>query len=152
MNYMNYQKKLCGKNVIILGAGMSSSVYIDNKNKNIFILDEGSTQGLDDTTLEAEAKYSIIFTKSGKRFVISLHHYGSNSFFFVNTTKIYQFKAKDFEIKDYALFLGNISEDFTISNMKKTGLKGNVNFFSVDFNPIDTNDILYMHIYLMKGK
>ena len=29
--------------------------------------------------------------------------------------------------------------------MKKTGLKGNVNFFSVDFNPIDTNDILDIH-------
>ena len=29
--------------------------------------------------------------------------------------------------------------------MKKTGLKGSVNFFSVDFNPIDTNDILDIH-------
>ena len=30
--------------------------------------------------------------------------------------------------------LGNISKDFTINNMKKTGLKGIVKFFSVDFN------------------
>ena len=49
----------------------------------------------------------------------------------------------------YALFLGNISKDFTINNMKKTGLKGVVKFFSVDFNPID-NDILDIHKYLMK--
>ena len=34
--------------------------------------------------------------------------------------------------------------------MKKTGLKGSVKFFSVDFNPIDTNDILDIHKYLMK--
>ena len=34
--------------------------------------------------------------------------------------------------------------------MKKAGLKGSVKFFSVDFNPIDTNDILDMHKYLMK--
>ena len=34
--------------------------------------------------------------------------------------------------------------------MKKTGLKGVVKFFSVDFNPIDTNDILDIHKYLMK--
>ena len=34
---------------------------------------------------------------------------------------------------------------------KKTGLKGNVNVFSVDFNPIDTNDILDICKYLMKG-
>ena len=34
--------------------------------------------------------------------------------------------------------------------MKKTGLKGSVKFFSVDFNRIDTNDILYMQKYFMK--
>ena len=35
---------------------MSSSVHIDNKNKDILILGEGQTQGLDDTALTAEAK------------------------------------------------------------------------------------------------
>ena len=42
-----------------------------------------------------------------------------NRFLFANGTKIYQFKAKNSEIKDYALCLGNISKDFTINNMKK---------------------------------
>ena len=69
---------------------------------------------------------------------------------FVNATKPYQFKAKDSKIKDYTLCLGNISKDFTINNMKQTGLKGNVSFFSVDFNPTDTNDVLDIHKYLMK--
>ena len=68
----------------------------------------------------------------------------------VNATKIYQFKAKESEINDYALCLGNISKDFIINNMKKTGLKGIVIFFSIDFNLIDTNDILDTHKYLMK--
>ena len=36
--------------------------------------------------------------------------------------------------------------------MKETGLKGNVNVFSVDFNPIDTNDILDIHRHLMNRK
>ena len=71
---------------------------------------------------------------------------------FANATNTYQFKAKDSEIKDYTLCLGNVSKYFTINNMKKTGLKGIVKFFSVDFNPIDTNDILDIHKYLMKGK
>ena len=44
-------------------------------------------------------------------------------FLFVNATKIYQFKAKETEIKYFLLCLGNVSEDFTINNMKKTGLK-----------------------------
>ena len=93
---------------------MGSSVHLDNEGKDILILAEGPTQGLDDNTLTGEAKYPIDFTQSGKRFVLSLHSNGSNSFLFVNATKIYQFKAKDSEIKDYAMCL---SKDFTINNM-----------------------------------
>ena len=64
---------------------------------------------------------------------------------------MYQFKAKDSEIKDYTLCLGNISKDFTIDNMKKNRIKRRCKIFSVVFNPIDTNDILDTHKYLMKG-
>ena len=108
---------------------MSSSVHIDNKNKYILILGEGPTQRLDDTTLTAEATYPISFTQPRKRFVLSQHYNGSNSFF-VNATKIYQVKAKDSEIRDYALCLGNISKDFTIiNNMKKNWIKKNCKIF-----------------------
>ena len=78
----------------------------------LIILCERPTQGLDDTILTAEAKYSINFTQSGKRFLLGLHYNGSNSFLFDNATKVYQFKAKNSEIKDYALCLGNISTRF----------------------------------------
>ena len=87
-----------------------------------------------------------------KRFVLSLRYNGSNSFLCINSTKIYQFKAKDSELKDYALYLGNISKAFTINNMKKTGLKGTVKVFSIDYNAIDTNDILDIHRYLMEKR
>ena len=92
------------------------------------LLAKGQTQGLDGITLTAEAKYPINFTQPNKRFVLSLHYNGSNSFLFVNATKVYQFKAKDSEIKDYTLCLGNISKDFTINNMKKLGLRRVVKF------------------------
>ena len=62
--------------------------------------------------------------------ILLIRYNGRNSFLFVNATKIYHFKAKDSEIKDYTLCLGNISKDLTIINMKKkTGLKGGVKFF-----------------------
>ena len=77
---------------------MGSSVDVDNKGKNILILGEKPTQGLDDTTLTAEGKYPINFTQLGKRFVLSLHYVGSNSSLFANATKTYQFKTKDLEI------------------------------------------------------
>ena len=139
-----------GKNIIVFGADLSSSVHIDNKGKDILILGEGLTQGLDDMALIAEAKYPITFTQLGKRFVLSQHYNGSNSFLFVNAMKVYQFKAKNPEIKDYSLGLVIVSKGFTINNLKKTVLKGVARFFSVDFNSNDSNDILDIHKYLMK--
>ena len=79
---------------------MSSSVHIDNKKKDNLILGKGPTQGLDDTTLSAEAQYSISFSRSNWKCCLSLHCNRSNSFLFVNTTKIYQFKANDSELKN----------------------------------------------------
>ena len=129
---------------------MSSSAHVNSKGKDIIILGERPTQGLDHTPLTTKAEYPINFTQLRKRFVLGLHYNGSNSFLFVNATKLYQFKAKTSEIKDYALCLGNVSKDFTINNMKKAGLKGVVKCFFIDFNPIDNNDILDIHKYLMK--
>ena len=114
---------------LFFGADMSSSLHVDNKAKDILILGEGPTQGLDDTTLTAEVKHSIKFTQSGKKFTLNLIYNGSNSFLLANVTKVCQFKAKNLEAKDYALSLGNVSKDFTINDMKKTGLIGVVNFF-----------------------
>ena len=48
----------------------SSFFHIDNKKKDILILDEDPTQGLDDITITAEANYPINFTESRERFVL----------------------------------------------------------------------------------
>ena len=98
---------------------MSLPVHIENKGGDILILCEGPTQGLHDTRLTAEAKYPTNFTQLQKRFVLNLDYNERNSFLFVNATKIYQFKAKHSEIKDYTLCLGKISKDYTVTNMKK---------------------------------
>ena len=96
------------KNVIIFGVGIGSSVRIDNKRKDILIFGFGPTQGLDDTKLTVESLYWINFSRSNRKFCLSLYYNGSNSFLFVNTAKICQFKAKDSEMKLYLLCLGNI--------------------------------------------
>ena len=56
--------------------------------------------------------------------LICTHLYMLIIYLFVNTTKIYQLKAKDSEITTHPLCLGNISKDFSINAMKKTGLNG----------------------------
>ena len=53
------------------------------------------------------------------------------------------------EIKDYALCLGNILKHSIINNMKKEDWS-ELYFFSVDFNPINANDIDILK-HLMKG-
>ena len=80
-----------GKNVIIFGADMSSSVHVNNKKKDILVLGEGPSQGIDNTTITAKATYPISFTESGKRLVSSFHYNGSNSLLFVNAVKMCQF-------------------------------------------------------------
>ena len=58
--------------------------------------------------------------------------------------------SKDSEIVAIPLRLGNISKDFSVDNMKKTGLNGYVYDFSVDYDAIAVADILDIHKYLMK--
>ena len=56
-----------GKNVIIFSADMSPSVHVNGRNMNILVIGEGPTHGLQKPTVTAGAKYSINFTKSGKK-------------------------------------------------------------------------------------
>ena len=79
-----------------------------------------------------------------------LHYNEANSYLFVNGKEMIKFKAKDSEIVSNLLCLGNISEDFSIDNMKKTGLNGYVYDFSVDYDAIAVDDISDIHTYLME--
>ena len=63
--------------------------------------------------------YSINFTMTKRKFCLSLHYSGANSYLFVNGTEIYKFKVKDSEIVASPLCLGNISKDWSVDNMKK---------------------------------
>ena len=65
-------------------------------------------KGLDNNSPKAEGEHSVNFWRSERKFCLSIHDNGSNSFLFVNATKIHQFKSKDSEIKRYPLCLGNI--------------------------------------------
>ena len=52
---------------------MSSSMQIDNKNKDILVLGERPAEGVDGTTLTAETIYPISFVKPNTKFVLRLH-------------------------------------------------------------------------------
>ena len=97
--------------------------------------------------------YSINFTVTKKKFCLSLHYNGANSYLFVNGTEIHRFKAKYSEIVASPLCLGNISKDWSTDNMKRPGFTGYVYDFSVDYEATDDDDdddIKDIHKYLMK--
>ena len=66
--------------------------------------------------------YSINFTDHRKKCCLSLNYNGSNSYLFVNRTEIIKFKAEDSNVIATLLCLGNISKDWSVDNMKNTGL------------------------------
>ena len=94
--------------------------------------------------------YSINFTVTKKRFCLSLLYNEANSCLFVNGTEIYIFKPNNSEIVPSLLCLGNISKDWSVDNMKKTGFTGYVHDFSVDYDDIEVDTIKDIHKNLMK--
>ena len=79
-----------------------------------------------------------------------MHYNEVNSYLFVNGIEIYKFKAEDSEIVASPLCLGNISKDWLVDNMKRTGLNGYVYDFSDDYDAADVDDIKDIHKHLMK--
>ena len=80
---------------------MSSSVHVDNKEKDILILGKGPTEGLGEHSLTAEKMFSV-------NVVWACIIMGANSYLFVNSTEIIKFKAKDSKIIATPLCLINI--------------------------------------------
>ena len=56
-----------------------TSIYIDNKKKDILVLGRGPTQGFE-STLATEKMCSNNFTVTKKKFCLSLHYNGGNSY------------------------------------------------------------------------
>ena len=57
------------------------------------------------------------------KFCLNLHCNGANSYLFVNGIGIIKLKAKDSEIIATSLWLGNISNDWSVDKIKKTRIK-----------------------------
>ena len=109
-----------GKNVLIFGVDESSLVHKNNKANNIYVMGDLFVQGINDTTLYAEKIYSQNFAQPNKKFVLSLHYnYDHDSYLFVNGKQELKFKAKTSQLLMKKLCIGNLSDDWTISESEK---------------------------------
>ena len=114
-----------GKNVIF-GVGTSNSSHSTNKTQNIYVLGKDFVQGINNTTIYAEKTYKTNFAEQSKKFVLSLHYNGDNSYSFVNGSQELKFKSSVNYLDRNLLCVGNISSDWSLTNGTKTGLYGNV--------------------------
>ena len=82
------------RNALIFGADMSFSVHKTNRANHIYVMGDRLTQGIHDTTLYVEKNFYRNFTDPGKKFMLSLHYSGDDSYLFVNGTQELKFKCK----------------------------------------------------------
>ena len=108
-----------GRNVLIFGVDMSFSVHTTNRENSIYVMGDGLTQGIHDTTLYVDKNYWRNFTDPGKKFIISFHYNGDESYFFVNGRQELQFKAKTDQLVKEKLCIGNLSDQWTASESEK---------------------------------
>ena len=121
-----------GRNVLIFGVHKSSLVHANNKANDIYVMGDLFVQGINDTTLYGEKVYNQNFSQASKKFVLSLHYNGGNSYLFVNDKEELKFKANTNQIIKENLCLGNLSNDWTRDESKKISLYGNIYDFVVD--------------------
>ena len=139
-----------GRNVLVFGADMTLSAHATNRANHIYLMGDGLTQGVNDTTLYVEKNYSRNFTDPGKKFVLSLHYNGDNSYLFVNGRQELKFKCKTDQLVKEKLCIGNLSDQWTTSESEKTGLYGNIYDFVVDYEQIlGVKPIYDTHRYLI---
>ena len=129
---------------------MSFSVHKTNRANDIYVMGHEFAQGIHDTTLYAEKNFYKNFTDPGKKFVLSLHYNGDDSYLFVNGRQELKFKAKTDQLVKGKLCIGNLSDQWTASESEKTELYGNIYDFVVDYEQIVCVKAIYdMHRYLM---
>ena len=129
---------------------MSSSIHATNRANRIYVMGKDFIQGINDTTIYAEKMFHNTFTEFGVKFVLNLHYNGDNSYLFANGRQELKFKAKDDQIINEKLCLGNLSSEWNTSESEKTRLYGNIYDFVVDYEAIIGVKAIYdMHRYLM---
>ena len=101
-------------------------------------------------TVNIKAPYKTNICVTETKIVLNLHYNKQNSHIFANGDKVTDFSAKNSEINDDPICLGNISKNFSESDTKKTtGFYGSVYYFRVDYRPTSVDDIGKIHKYLM---
>ena len=141
------------RNLIIYGVNMKNFTFATNKKHHIYILGKSFTQGLQyGATIYAEHDYvKVNGSQLNKKFILSVHYNGDNSYLFINGIKQFQFKAMSSLNLNNPLIIGNTSSNFLSHNdYEKASLHGEIYDFFVSYQSSDIKKIYDIHRHLMK--
>ena len=77
---------------------MSFSKHANNKANNNYVMGKDFIQKINDTAVYTEKMFYRNFTEPGKKFILSLHYNGDDSYLFVNGREELKFKRKTDQI------------------------------------------------------
>ena len=110
--------------------------------KDLLILGEGPTYGINGGVQSPEKKFIINFTKANTKSCLSLHYDAANSYLFVNETEIFKFKAGNRIVNFPSEFcLRSVSNGFSNTKSREVSLNGNVYDLSAHYSSIEKPDI-----------
>ena len=121
---------------------MKNSTYASNKKHHTYILEKSFTQGLQyDATIYAEHDYvKVNGSQVNKKFILSVHYNGDNSYLFIIYLFIYQFQFKAMSSLNLSnpLIIRNTSNNFpSQSDYEKPSLHGEIYMFLVSYQSSD---------------
>ena len=146
----SFGNRIDAKNVIIFGVSTSNSCHSTNKTQNINVLGKDFVQGINNTTIYAEKIYNTNFAEPSKKFVLSLHYNGDNSYLFVKGSQELKFKLSVNYLDRNSLCVRSTSAGWSLTN-GTTGLYGNLYDFAVDYVGVNGVKTIYdIHRYLMR--
>ena len=103
------------RNVLLFGADMSFSVHATNRANHIYVMGKELIQGINGTTIYAEKNFYRNFADPGKKFVLSLHYNGNDSYLFVNGRQELKFKSKIDQLIKEKLCIGTLIDQWATS-------------------------------------
>ena len=132
---------------------MKNSTFASNKKHHIYIIGKIFTQGLQyRARIYAEHDYvKVNVSQVNKKFILSVHYNGDNSYLFINGVKQFQFKAMRSLNLSNPSIIGNTPNNFpNQTDYEKATLHGDVYDFLVSYQSSDIRKIYDIHRYLMK--
>ena len=105
-----YPKGNVGYNTIAFGVDSQENYMLALGKRNV---------KFNNKTINVKAPYKSNINSTKTKIVLSIHYNKQNSYIFANGDKITDFTAKDSEINNDPICLGNISKDFSESDTKK---------------------------------